>query len=85
MKCLIWQSITIHYINIYFKCWNVFVFDFIDLYLHLYDMSLKNLWQVGVSFTSKRYSKGNNKYLKAYDSKQESNKVIYLDTNNLYG
>ena len=44
-----------------------------------------NLWQVGVSFTSKRYSKGNNKYLKAYDSKQESKKVIYLDTNNLYG
>ena len=78
MQCLIWQSITIYYINIYFKCWNVFVFD-------LYDMSLKNLWQVGVSFTSKRYSNGNNKYLKAYDSKQGSKKVIYLDANNLYG
>ena len=32
-----------------------------------------------------RYSKANNKYLKSYDPKQESNHVIYLDINNLYG
>ena len=37
----------------------------------------------GVSYISKRYSKGNNKYLKSYDLKQES-KHIYLDANNLY-
>ena len=39
----------------------------------------------GVSFISNRYSKANNKYLKSYDSKQESKHVIYLDANNLYG
>ena len=32
-----------------------------------------------------RYSKANNKYLKSYDPKQESNHVIYLDINNLCG
>ena len=34
----------------------------------------------GVSYTSKRYSKTNNKYLKSYDPKQESKHIIYLDT-----
>ena len=37
-----------------------------------------------VSYISNRYSKGSNKYLKSYDSKQEL-KHISLDTNNLYG
>ena len=32
-----------------------------------------------------RYSKKKNKYLKSYDSKQESKHIIYLDTNNLHG
>ena len=39
----------------------------------------------GISYISNRYSKVNNKYLKSYDSKQESKPIIYLDTNNLYG
>ena len=39
----------------------------------------------GVAFIYKRYSKVNNKYLKSYDPKQESNHVIYLYTNNFYG
>ena len=38
-----------------------------------------------VSYISNRYSKANNKYLKSYDSKQESKHIIYIDTNNLYG
>ena len=39
----------------------------------------------GVSYISNRCSKANNKYLKSYDSKQESKHIIYLDANNLYG
>ena len=38
-----------------------------------------------VSSICKIYSKANNKYLKSYDLKQESNHIIYLDANNLYG
>ena len=38
-----------------------------------------------ISYISNRYSKANNKYLKFYDPKQESNHSIYLDENNLYG
>ena len=33
----------------------------------------------GISYMSNRYSKANNKYLKSYDSKQESKHIIYLD------
>ena len=46
--------------------------------------SLKKAWD-GFSSISKRYSKANNKFLKSYDSKQESKHIIYLDVNNLYG
>ena len=38
----------------------------------------------GISYTCNRYSKANNRYLKSYDSKQESKYIIYLDANNLY-
>ena len=38
----------------------------------------------GISYISNRYKKANNKYLKPYDSKQES-KHVCLDANNLYG
>ena len=38
----------------------------------------------GLSYSSNRYSKANDKYFKSYDPKQES-KHIYLDTNNLHG
>ena len=33
--------------------------------------------RVSVSYISKRYSKTNNKYLKSYDSKEESKHYIY--------
>ena len=39
----------------------------------------------GFSHISSRYSKANNKYLKAYDTKQESKNIIYSDANNSYG
>ena len=39
----------------------------------------------GVSYFSNRYSKASNKYLKSYETKQESKHIIYLDANNLYG
>ena len=38
----------------------------------------------GVSYIFNGYSKTNNKYLNSYDPKQESNHIIYLDSNNLY-
>ena len=38
-----------------------------------------------ISYISNRYSKANNRYLKYYDSKQESKHIIYLDANDLYG
>ena len=47
--------------------------------------SLKKSMRVGLSYISKRCSKGNNKYLKPFNPKQESKHIIYLDTNNLYG
>ena len=39
----------------------------------------------GISYTSNRYIKANNTYLKSYYSKKESKHTIYLETNNLYG
>ena len=39
----------------------------------------------GIYYIFDRYSKANNKNLKSYDLKQESNYITYLDANNLYG
>ena len=39
----------------------------------------------GISYITKRHSKGNNKYMKCYDSSIESKFIMYLDANNLYG
>ena len=38
----------------------------------------------GVSYISNRYSKVNSKYLKSFDPKKESKRIIYLDANNIY-
>ena len=50
--------------------------------LHLF---LEKGRRSGVSYISNRYSKANKKYLKSYDPKQESKRIIYLDVNNFYG
>ena len=39
----------------------------------------------GISYTAKRYSKTNNKYMKNYDPTKPSIYIRYLDMNNLYG
>ena len=39
----------------------------------------------GVSMISNRYSKANNPYVAGYDKDQETNYILYLDANNLYG
>ena len=39
----------------------------------------------GVSYISNRYNKASNEYLKSYDPRQNSEHILYLDTNNLYG
>ena len=39
----------------------------------------------GISYISNRGNKANNKYLKSYETKQESKDIIYIDPNNLYG
>ena len=38
-----------------------------------------------ISYIAKRHSKANNKYMKCYDSSEESKYITYLDANNLYG
>ena len=37
----------------------------------------------GIFYISNRYSKTNNKYLKSYDTREESKHIIYLDVNNI--
>ena len=49
------------------------------------ELELEKGTRSGVSYLFYRYSKANNKYLKSYDSKQESEHILYLDANNLYG
>ena len=38
-----------------------------------------------ISYIAERQSKANNKYMKHYNSSEESKLVFYLDKNNLYG
>ena len=39
----------------------------------------------GISYTAKKHSKANNKYVKCQDTSKESEYIMYLDPNNLYG
>ena len=38
-----------------------------------------------ISYTGKRHSKANNKYMQSYDDKKPSKFIVYLDANNLNG
>ena len=38
----------------------------------------------GITYISKRYSRGSNKHSKYNDPKKESKHILYLDTKNLY-
>ena len=49
------------------------------------DLFIEEGMRGGFSYIAKRYSKANNKYMKDYDSSEESIFIIYLDANNLYG
>ena len=39
----------------------------------------------GISYTTTRYSKANNKYMKSYDDSKPSKYITYLDVNNFCG
>ena len=53
-----------------------------DIDMHLF---IEKGMRGGISYVSKRCSKANNRYMKCYDSSDESNLIMYLDANNLYG
>ena len=53
-----------------------------DIDMHLF---IEKGMRGGISYISKRYSKANNKYMKCYDSSEESKFIRYLDAYNLYG
>ena len=52
----------------------------IDMYLFI-EKGLRGVF----SYSAKRYSKANNKYMKNYEPKKRSKFIKYLDMNNLYG
>ena len=52
----------------------------IDMYLFI-EKRLRG----GISYITKRFAKGNNKYINDYDPKKSSKFITYLDMNNLYG
>ena len=39
----------------------------------------------GIYYVTKRYNKGNNKYMTDFDSSEGSIYIIYLDANSLHG
>ena len=52
----------------------------IDMYLFI-EKGMRG----GISYIAKRHSKANNKYMKCYNSSEESKYITYVDANNLYG
>jgi hypothetical protein len=52
--------------------------------IDMYNMVEKGI-RGGVTQVSEKHLKANNKYLETYDETQESNYIMYLDANNLYG
>ena len=53
-----------------------------DIDMHLF---IEKGTRGGISYIAKRHSKANSKYIKCYDSGEESKYITYLDANNLYG
>ena len=53
-----------------------------DIDMHLF---IEKGMRGGISYISERHSKANNKYIKCYDSSEESKFIMYLDGHNLYG
>ena len=53
-----------------------------DTDMHLY---IEKGMRGGISYTAKKYSKGNNKYIQSYDDKKPSKNIMHLDKNKLYG
>ena len=51
-----------------------------DMYIFLEEST-----RGGISYIYNRYNKINNKHSKTYGPKQESRRIIYIDTNSLYG
>ncbi|XP_065370870.1 uncharacterized protein LOC135963015 [Calliphora vicina] len=52
--------------------------------INMYNFIVRGI-RGGIVQCSKRHSEANNKYVSDYDSTKESNYLIYLDVNNLYG
>ena len=53
-----------------------------DIDMHLF---IQKGMRGGISYIAKRYSIAKNKYIKCYDSSEESKYIIYFDGNNLHG
>ena len=53
-----------------------------DLDMHLF---FEKGMRGSISYITKRHRKANNKYMKNYNSSKESEFIMYLDANNLYG
>ena len=53
-----------------------------DIDMHLF---IEKGMRGSISYIAKRHYKANNKYMKCYDSSEESKYITYLDANNLYG
>ena len=54
---------------------------FSDIKMHLF---IEKGMRGGNSYIAKRYSKANNKYMKAYDPNKQRKFIVDLDANNLY-